>query len=57
MYRDQILELFKTCPLDIDLNIVVGGRVPQNASSEFLTNKELECCILAFQTLQEQEKG
>ncbi|UXR63996.1 AccI family restriction endonuclease [Bdellovibrio bacteriovorus] len=39
-YKQQILELLNGSPFPIDLNIVLEGRPPSMASSEFLTNKE-----------------
>lgn len=40
MYKDDILELIRQSPLDIDTEIQMSGRPPTMASSEFLTNKE-----------------
>ncbi|MBE7477014.1 MAG: AccI family restriction endonuclease [Ignavibacteriales bacterium] len=40
MYKDDIFKLIKQSPLDIDINIQMGGRPPTMANSEFLTNKE-----------------
>jgi type II restriction enzyme len=40
MYKDDILNLIKQSPLDIDTEIQVAGRPPTMANSEFLTNKE-----------------
>ena len=40
MYRDEIQHLIEASPLEIDLDVVLEGRPPSMASSEFLTNKE-----------------
>lgn len=40
MYKDDILNLVKKSPLEIDTEIQIGGRPPTMANSEFLTNKE-----------------
>lgn len=40
MYKDNILELIKKSPLQIDTEIKITGRPPTMANSEFLTNKE-----------------
>ena len=40
MYKDDILNLIKQSPLDIDTEIQIAGRPPTMANSEFLTNKE-----------------
>ncbi|MEO5355801.1 MAG: AccI family restriction endonuclease [Nitrospirae bacterium YQR-1] len=40
MYKDDVLDLIKNSPLDIDTEIQLSGRPPTMASSEFLTNKE-----------------
>ena len=40
MYKDDILNLIKQSPLEIDTEIQMSGRPPTMASSEFLTNKE-----------------
>jgi len=40
MYKDDILNLIKQCPLDINTEIQMSGRRPTMANSEFLTNKE-----------------
>lgn len=39
-YRDEIARLIDSFPLPIDKDIVVEGRPPTSANSEFLTNKE-----------------
>ena len=39
-YKDRISELIDKFPLPIDKGIVVNGRPPTSANSEFLTNKE-----------------
>lgn len=40
MYKDDILNLIKQSPLEIDTEIQMRGRPPTMANSEFLTNKE-----------------
>ena len=40
MYKDDILNLIKQSPLEIDTEIQMTGRSPTMANSEFLTNKE-----------------
>jgi len=40
MYKDDILNLIKQSPLEIDTEIQMTGRPPTMANSEFLTNKE-----------------
>ncbi len=40
MYKDDILNLIRQSPLEIDTEIQISGRPPTMASSEFLTNKE-----------------
>lgn len=40
MYKDEIQNLIKQSPLDVDTEIVITGRTPTMAGSEFLTNKE-----------------
>jgi type II restriction enzyme len=40
MYKDDILNLVKQSPLEIDTEIQLSGRPPTMANSEFLTNKE-----------------
>ncbi|MBF0229219.1 MAG: AccI family restriction endonuclease [Desulfamplus sp.] len=40
MYKNDILNLIKQSPLDIDTEIQIAGRPPTMANSEFLTNKE-----------------
>ena len=39
-YRDRIDKLVDDFPLDIDKDVVIDGRPPTSANSEFLTNKE-----------------
>ena len=39
-YKSRILRLVEDAPFDICTKIVVGGRLPTLANSEFLTNKE-----------------
>ena len=39
-YSQRIAELVKSFPLKIDTDVVIEGRPPTSASSEFLTNKE-----------------
>ena len=39
-YERRIFRLIQAAPFDIDTEIVVGGRLPTLANSEFLTNKE-----------------
>ena len=39
-YRDRIAKLVDGFPLEIDKNVVLEGRPPTSANSEFLTNKE-----------------
>lgn len=39
-YSKRIAELVKSFPLPIDTDVVIEGRPPTSASSEFLTNKE-----------------
>ncbi|MBQ9368083.1 MAG: AccI family restriction endonuclease [Victivallales bacterium] len=39
-YSSRIARLIQAHPLDIDENVVIQGRAPASASSEFLTNKE-----------------
>lgn len=39
-YSQRIAELVKSFPLKIDTDVVIDGRPPTSASSEFLTNKE-----------------
>lgn len=39
-YKDKISRLIDNFPLPIDKDIVVAGRPPTSANSEFLTNKE-----------------
>lgn len=39
-YKSRIEQLIDNFPIEIDKNVVISGRVPNNASSEFLTNKE-----------------
>ena len=39
-YSSRIARLIQEHPLDIDANVVIQGRAPASASSEFLTNKE-----------------
>ena len=39
-YKGRILRLVEDAPFDICTKIVVGGRLPTLANSEFLTNKE-----------------
>ena len=39
-YRDTILQLMQATPFEIDTDILIGGRIPTLANSEFLTNKE-----------------
>jgi hypothetical protein len=40
MYKDEIQDLITQSPLEIDTEIVMSGRPPTMANSEFLTNKE-----------------
>jgi type II restriction enzyme len=40
MYKDNILNLIRQSPLEIDTEIQMTGRPPTMANSEFLTNKE-----------------
>lgn len=40
MYKDEILELIRQSPLDIDLEVQMTGSPPTSATSDFLTNKE-----------------
>jgi len=40
MYKDDILNLIKQSPLEIDTEIQMTGKPPTMANSEFLTNKE-----------------
>jgi type II restriction enzyme len=40
MYKDEILDLITHSPLEIDTDVVIKGRPPTMANSEFLTNKE-----------------
>ena len=40
MYKDDILELIRQSPLDIDLEVQMTGSPPTSATSDFLTNKE-----------------
>jgi type II restriction enzyme len=40
LYKDDILNLIKQSPLEIDTEIQMSGRPPTMANSEFLTNKE-----------------
>ena len=40
MYKDDILELIRQSPLDIDLEMQMTGSPPTSATSGFLTNKE-----------------
>jgi len=40
MYKDDILHLIHQSPLEIDTEILISGRPPTMANSEFLTNKE-----------------
>ncbi len=40
LYKERIATLISTTPFHINPNIVVSGRPPSLASSEFLTNKE-----------------
>jgi len=40
VYKDDILNLIRQSPLEIDTEIQISGRPPTMASSEFLTNKE-----------------
>ena len=40
MYKDDILNLIKQCPFNIDTEIQISGRPPTTANFEFLTNKE-----------------
>lgn len=40
MYKDDILNLIRQSPLEIDTEIQIEGRPPTMANSEFLTNKE-----------------
>src|SRR3989339_470506 len=40
MYKDEIQRLIEESPLDIDIDIIITGRPPTMANSEFLTNKE-----------------
>lgn len=39
-YKGRILRLIQDTPFDIDTEIVITGRLPTLANSEFLTNKE-----------------
>ena len=39
-YKGRILRLVRDAPFDIDTEIVITGRLPTLANSEFLTNKE-----------------
>ncbi len=39
-YANRISSLIKSHPLDIDTDVLIHGRAPSAASSEFLTNKE-----------------
>ncbi len=39
-YRGRIAALVKSFPIPIDLDVIIDGRPPTSASSEFLTNKE-----------------
>ena len=36
-YSSRIAQLIQTHPLDIDTNVLIQGRAPASASSEFLT--------------------
>lgn len=40
MYKDDILDLIRKSPLNIDTEIQMSGKPPTMANSEFLTNKE-----------------
>ena len=40
MYRDDILELIRQSPLDIELDVQMTGSRPTSATSDFLTNRE-----------------
>ena len=40
MYKDEISQLITRSLLEIDTNILINGRPPTMANSEFLTNKE-----------------
>jgi type II restriction enzyme len=40
MYKDDILNLIRQSPLEIDTEIQISGHPPTMANSEFLTNKE-----------------
>ena len=40
MYKEDILNLIQSSPLEIDTEIQMSGRPPTMANSEFLTNKE-----------------
>ena len=40
MFKDEIKQLIKQSPLEIDTDIQLSGRPPTMANSEFLTNKE-----------------
>lgn len=40
LYKDKISKLIDNFPLPIDKHIVIEGRPPTSANSEFLTNKE-----------------
>jgi len=40
VYKDDILELIRQSPLDLDLEAQVTGNPPTSATSDFLTNKE-----------------
>ena len=40
MYRDDILELIRQAPLDIELDVQMTGSRPTSATSDFLTNRE-----------------
>ena len=39
-YRDTILQLIQATPFEIDTDILIGGKIPTLANSQFLTNKE-----------------
>ena len=39
-YRDRIAQLIKKFPVSIDTDVVIEGRMPTSANSEFLINKE-----------------
>jgi hypothetical protein len=39
-YRQTIAKLIEAAPFDIDTDIIIAGRIPPPASSEFLTNRE-----------------